>query len=87
MKKFTKSCIPPLLLSTINRIRQKIHKYLYFIAPSYSAKITYKYSDFNVTYDNLWDSPNWVSYEGSKLKKFNSKPNIHQKSVITSCSI
>ncbi len=88
MKKFIKSCIPPILQNNINRIRQKINKYIYNIPPEYSAKITYKYSDFNETYENLWDSPNWILYDGDKLNNANTlKPHIHQQSVIKSCRI
>ena len=88
MKEFIKSCIPPILLNNINYIRQAIDKYNDNSPPQYSAKITYKYSDFNETYDNLWDSPNWVLFDGDKLNNSNNlKPHIHHQSVINSCRV
>jgi len=87
MKKFIKSLIPPILLRFIQRIHWKIITYFYNIPPEYSAKISYQYNDFTETYDSLWDSPNWVLYERNKLKKFDNKPNIHHKSVISICNV
>ena len=88
MRKFIKSCIPPILLKPINLLRRPIRKYIYGVYPQYSAEVVFNYSDFNQTYDNLWDSQNWVQWEQSKTKVgFGSQPNIHQKSVITSCRI
>ena len=106
MRKFIKSCIPPILLKLINLLRRPIRKYIYGVSPEYSAEVVFNYSDFNQTYDNTWDSQNWAQWEQIKLKKtvsrlfqlrkayehekefgLGSQPNIHQKSVITSCRI
>ncbi len=87
MKNFIKLFIPPILLRFIQSARKKIGVYFFNIPPTYSEKIFYNLTDFNETYEDLWESPNWVLFERDKLKGFNNKPSIHHKSVIMSCNI
>ena len=85
-KKIIKSLVPPILLRFFISAWKKINKGNYRVYPEYSAEIKFQYSDFNVK-DDLWNSPNWLLYESSKLNKFANKPSVHHRSVINSCRI